>query len=58
MYVIGTICYDECLYCPMWYLEDIDIEASFNRHVLGIFETGDLKEVHILYFISAITLNY
>ena len=49
----------------MWYLDDIVFCKSllipwghFNRHILTLFETRDLKEIRILFFISTIRVQY
>ena len=33
------------------------LDVLFNRHVLAFFETSDLKEVHISFFISTIKVQ-
>ena len=33
-------------------------EVFFKRHVLAFFKTSDLKEAHILFYVSIITAQY
>ena len=48
VYVIGTTTFTKVYSYP---------DVLFNRHVLAFFETSDLKEVRVSFFISTIKVK-
>ena len=62
-YIVGTTFFDKCFFIPFnsWkalFLIKVYLypEVLFNRHIFAFFETTDLKEVNILFFISTILI--